>query len=113
MQYRFEREARTPYSEVYIIEDGDGEDLGRIDLHYSAAGVYATLCVGDRIDESDVQELIGQIDERLVLNVDPYREDFVVTVWRGQEVGVYSDEEEEEDEESDEDYDADHNGHVH
>jgi hypothetical protein len=112
MAYRFEREARTPYSEVFVIENEEGEDVGRVDLHFTPSVTYATLCVGDDLDEDGIQELISQIDERLVMSTDPYREDFVVTVWSGRESGVYSDEDLDEEEEDTEDKfaDGDHNG---
>jgi hypothetical protein len=63
--------------------------------------------------EDDIQDLIAQIDERVVMTADPYREDFVVTVWAGRESGVYSDEEDEDDDEDDEDDedDVETNGH--
>ena len=101
MPYHFEREARTPYSEIFVIENEGGEDVGRVDLHFTPSVTYATLCLGDGMGEDDIQELISQIDERLVMTTDPYREDFVVTVWAGRETGVYSDEDldEEDDEE--------------
>jgi hypothetical protein len=102
-EYSFEREARTPYSEVFTIESDDGSDVGRVDLHYTPSIAYATLCVGEALTEEDIQDLIGQIDERLVMTSDPYREDFIVTVWTGRETGVYSDEgEDDEEEEEDE-----------
>ena len=97
-EYSFEREARTPYSEVFTIESDDGTDVGRVDLHYTPSITYATLCISEGLTEEDVQELIGQIDERLVMTSDPYREDFIVTVWTGRETGVYSDEGDDEDE---------------
>ena len=50
-------------------------------------------------DEDDIQDLIGEIDERLVLSTDAYRDDFVVTVWRGVQAGVYSEEDDDEDDE--------------
>jgi hypothetical protein len=100
--YKFERECRTPHSESYAIESESGDDVGRVDLHFAPNGAYATLCVSEGLTEDDVQELIGQIDERLVMTSDPYREDFVVTVWTGRESGVYSDEDEDDDEDSDE-----------
>ena len=55
------------------------------------------------VDEA-LQTLIAAIDERIVSTADPYREDLVVTVWRGEQVGVFSDEGdgEDEDDESDE-----------
>src|SRR5581483_7271796 len=72
-EYSFEREARTPYSEAFTIESDDGADVGRVDLHYTPTITYATLCVGESLTEDDIQELIGQIDERLVMTSDPYR----------------------------------------
>jgi hypothetical protein len=97
-EYQFEREARTPYSESYVI-DSDGDAAGRVDLHFTASGMaFATLCVPPDFDEDEIQDLIGEIDERLVLTTDPYRDDFVVTVWRGTQAGVFSEEDEDEDE---------------
>ena len=106
MPYRFEREARTPYSEIFIIENEGGEDAGRVDLHFTPSVAYATLCIAEGTSEDDIQELIAQIDERLVMTTDPYREDLVVTVWTGREAGVYSDEDADADEELDLDEDG-------
>ncbi len=103
--YTYEREARTGTSEAYSIEV-EGEPVGRVDLHYTASTVvHATLCVPAEFDEDDTQDLIGDIDERLVLSHDPDRADFIVTVWRGDIAGVYSEDlgVEEEDDEEDED----------
>jgi len=92
-QYQFERESRTPFSESYTVE-GDGEEIGRVDLHFTPSGiVQATLCVPQGFDEDEIQELMAEIDERLVMSTDPYRDDFVVTVWRGERAGVYSEDE--------------------
>jgi hypothetical protein len=54
------------------------------------------------LSEDEIQELISEIDERLVMSNDPYREDFVVTVWVGRQAGVYSEEDLEEEEEEEE-----------
>jgi len=89
--YTFERECRTENSESYIVELDD-EEVGRIDLHFTPEVSYATLCVIERLSEDDVKELIGEVDERLVVSNDPFREDFVITVWVGRETGVLSDE---------------------
>jgi hypothetical protein len=97
--YQFEREARTPYSESYVIED-DGEAVGRVDIHFTSSGaVHATLCVPVEFDDDDLQDLIGEIDERLVLTTDVYRDDFIVTVWAGRHAGVYSEEMDEDEDE--------------
>ena len=104
--YQFERECRTPQSESYIVEL-DEDEVGRVDIHYTTSVAYATLCVGENLTDEDIRELISEIDERLVLTTDPFREDFVVTVWAGRESAVFSDEdfEGEDDEEDDEDED--------
>jgi hypothetical protein len=111
--YQFERESRTPYSEAYSVAES-GDVIGRVDVHFAPSGiVYATLCVPQDFDEADIQDLIGEIDERLVLSTDAYRDDFVVTVWRGVQAGVYSEEEDDEDEEEeDEAGSASGNGHA-
>jgi hypothetical protein len=106
MPYHFEREARTPYSEIFIIENEAREDAGRVDLHFTPSVTYATLCLTEGFSEEDIQELIAQIDERLVMTTDPYREDLVVTVWTGRETGVYSDEDM-DDEEGEIEYEED------
>ena len=95
-EYQFERENRTPYSETFSIDNESGDTIGRIDLHFTPSTAYGTLCVTEDLPEEDIQDLISQIDERLVMTSDPYREDFVVTVWSGHEAGVYSDEDEDE-----------------
>ncbi len=99
--YDFDRECRTPHSECFVIS-ADGEDVGRVDLHYADSVTYATLCLPESYTEEEIQELIGEIDERLVMSSDPYREDFIVTVWAGRQAGVYSEEVEEEEEEPEE-----------
>jgi hypothetical protein len=103
-KFNFEREARTPQSEAFIIES-DGDEIGRVDLHYSNATAYATLCVPIDFDDQAIEELIGEIDERLVMSWEPLRDDFVVTVWSGREVGVFSesgDDDDDDDEGGDE-----------
>jgi len=110
-EYNFERESRTPYSESFVIE-ADGDDMGRVDLHFTPSITYGTLCIPESYSEDDIQELISEIDERLVMSNDPYREDFVVTVWAGRQGGVYSEEDlEEEEEEEDEEEMEGGNGH--
>ncbi len=94
--YRFEREARTPYSEQWSIEDGETV-VGRVDVHFTSSVTFATLSVAKSVSDEGVQDLIGEIDDRIVTSADPYREDFVVTVWRGEQVGVFAEDELDED----------------
>ena len=105
-KFQFERESRTANSESYTILTEDNE-IGRADIHFGEEIVNATLCVPEDFSESDVQELIGAVDERLVLTARPFREDFVCTVWLGRHAGVYSEELEEPLED-----DHEGNGHV-
>ena len=100
--YRFEREARTPQSEQWVIETPE-HSIGRVDVHFTTSAAHATLAVHTSIDDDEIQRLIAEIDERIVLSGDPYREDFIVTVWRGEELGVFAEEADEDgDDETDE-----------
>lgn len=107
--YSFEREARTPFSEVYTVNDGE-HSLGRVDLHYTSGVTYATLAVHTSITDAALHDLLAAIDEDIVSSADPYREDLIVTVWRGEEVGVFADDDDDGD---DEDEDDEHAGHNH
>jgi hypothetical protein len=89
-EYRFEREARTPYSEAYTIDDGE-HSLGRVDMHFTSSATHATLIVHQSLDEQSILALVEELDARIVASADPYREDLIVTVWRGEEFGVYAD----------------------
>ncbi len=99
-EFRFERECRTPFSEAYLVATEE-EQVGRVDLHFTPSIVYATLCVNEKMTSDDIHDLIDAIDEELIMSADVARDDFIVTVYQGREVGVFSDEEFEEDEEED------------
>ncbi|MBI3968023.1 MAG: hypothetical protein HY329_20480 [Chloroflexi bacterium] len=96
----FERQYRTPYSEGYLLLEGD-DRLGRAELHYSSPIVYCTLLVERELEEESLMDLIDQIDDEIVRTSSVPRDDFVVTVFQGREVGVYGDEyfDQEDDEE--------------
>jgi hypothetical protein len=53
-------------------------------------------------DLHDLRRLIDQLDEELIQTHDPEREDFLVTVFKSEELGFYSDEFESDDDEDDE-----------
>jgi hypothetical protein len=93
---RFERHFRTPYSEGYYIMQGDGlqsnSRLGTVDIHFTSTTVHGTLILERELEEADLTKLIEQIDEDLVLSADMPREDFLVSVYVGKDVGFYSDE---------------------
>lgn len=113
---RYDRLCRTPSSEAYLLSDGD-EPIGRIELHFTSSVVYGLLVLEREREEDQVLDLIEHIDDDLVWSADVAREDFIVTVYQGREVGVYSDprdgadEDEEEEDEDDEEKDVLENGH--
>lgn len=102
---RFERTVRTESSEIFNVYGG-ARRIGRVDLHYARFEVHASLILDVDLTDDELQQLIDQIDEELVQTHDPEREDFLVTVFKGEELGFYSDEFEAEDEE-DEDEEED------
>jgi hypothetical protein len=65
--------------------------MGRVDLHYGFESVFATLVLVKEAEESEILRLIEEIDERIVLSAESSRDDFYVTVYRGKEVGFYTD----------------------
>ncbi|HCI82766.1 MAG TPA: hypothetical protein DHW02_24095 [Ktedonobacter sp.] len=106
---RFERHFRTPSSEGYYIMQGSNlqsnNRLGTVDLHFTSTTVHGTLILERELDETDLSKLIEQIDEDLVLSADVARDDFLVSVYVGKDVGFYSDEYFAEDSDSDLDFD--------
>lgn len=88
-QFFFERECRTPYSECYTILEGE-RPIGRLDLHFTPTVVHATLCVSEGMTQREIQDLIEVIDEELVDSVGVGREEFIVHVHQGHDLGVYS-----------------------
>jgi hypothetical protein len=95
---RFERECRTPHSEVYTIYEDDLPQ-GRFDVHFAGSLIHATLCVAERYTQDEIQDLIEELDEELLDAVGLTRDDFIVHVHQGREVGVFSNREYSEDEE--------------
>ncbi len=87
---RYDRLCRTASSEAYLLSQQD-EAIGRVDLHFTTNVVYGLLIVEREMPEEEVLDLIEKIDEDLVWSADLPRDDFVVTVYQGGEVGVYSD----------------------
>ena len=52
--FYFERECRTPYSECYTVIEED-QPVGRLDLHFAATVVHATLCVAESLTQENIQ----------------------------------------------------------
>jgi len=87
---RFDRQFRTASSEGYHIMLGTTR-LGTVDLHYTSTTVHCTLVLEHDLGREDLAKLIEQIDEDLVLSADVPRDDFLVSVYRGTEVGFFND----------------------
>ena len=88
--YYFERECRTPNSEAYNILQDD-VPIGRLDVHFTPSLVHGTLCIAESLTREMIEELIQTIDEELLDVVGVTREEFIVHVHQGRDVGVYSD----------------------
>lgn len=98
---RYDRLYRTSSSEAYLISEGE-EALARLELHFASSIVYGLIVLEREPEEDTVSNLIERIDEDLVSSADVPRDDFVVSVYQGREIGVFSDSDSEEDEDEDE-----------
>ena len=78
-----------------MLSEGEAP-LGRVDVHFGGSVVHALLVVERDLDDEDVHRLVQRIDDDLVWTADVVREDFLVTVYRGTEIGVLSDRADEE-----------------
>ncbi len=115
---RFDRHFRTANSEGYHIMRGETR-IATVDLHFTLADVRCTLILETPMEREGIARLIERIDEDLVLSADTPREDLLVNVYQGTEVGFFSDEfhadqdelvsdgSEEDDDEDNDDFDED------
>ena len=92
--YRLSRLVRTASSEIFLIWDEDRR-IGQIDLHFAIESrtVHATLLLEADLTVAVEEELLAQIDDDIVSSYLPSfeREDFLVTVFRGEEISNYTD----------------------
>jgi hypothetical protein len=100
-ELRFDRLCRTASSEAYLISSGE-EPVARIEIHFTAPIVYGLLIVEKPLGEEEITDMIEKIDTGLIWGVGVQRDDFVVTVYQGQQLGVYSDPDESKSAEADE-----------
>ena len=89
--FYFERECRTPYSECYTILEESGP-IGRLDLHFTSAMVHGTLTVAESLTQEGIQEIVSIVDENIIDAVGLQRDDFVLHVHQGRDLGVYTNE---------------------
>lgn len=87
--YDFERECRTPFSECYTVLDGD-RNVGRLDVHFADVVVHATLNVDESLTENDMHDLIDMVDNELLEAAGIVRQEVIIHVHQGRDLGVYS-----------------------
>ena len=89
----YDRICRTSRSESYLISQGD-EPIARVELHYAHRAVYGLLMIeksADEIGDREIAELREQIDLDLVETAEMPRDDFILSVYYGHEVGTFHD----------------------
>ena len=90
VDFTFEREVRTPYSEAYTIQEAE-RMVGRVDIHFTDDMVHLAVAVDESLTQEAIQAIIDTIDEDLLDAVGITRKGFVVHVFQGRETGMYSD----------------------
>ncbi|MBC7807806.1 MAG: hypothetical protein H7145_16860 [Akkermansiaceae bacterium] len=90
--FRMTRLVRTQTSEIYLIWE-DERRIGQLDLHYAHDTIHGTLILEGDLTLEQEEGLIAQIDDDIVQAYLPSfdREDFLVTVFRGEEISHYTD----------------------
>ena len=87
--YDFQRETRTPFSECYIVTR-DETTVGRLDVHFADTVVHATLNVEENITSDGIQDIIDDIEAQLLDAVGIVRQEIIIHVHQGRDLGVYS-----------------------
>lgn len=92
MAFRLTRVVRTLTSEMYLIWRGE-DRIGQIDVHYAGEHIYATVVLEEDLETEEESQIIAMLDEDVVTSyLSRYtREDLVIHVFRGQNIGQYSD----------------------
>ena len=90
-KYRLVRVLRTLSSEIYLVWEGERR-LGQLDVHYADGSIHASLILEAELTEADEKALYEQIDDDIVSSYLPSfdREEFVLTVFRGEEVDSFN-----------------------
>ena len=77
--FYFQREARTPNSECYTVLEDESNPV-----------VHATLSVDESLTTDRIQDLIDTMDEELLDSVGITRQEFIIHVHQGRDLGVFS-----------------------
>ncbi len=68
----------------------DDAVVGRVDIHFVGQGIHATLNVAESLTTESIQELIENIDHDLMDSVGIGRQEVIVHVHQGRDLGVFS-----------------------
>ena len=68
----------------------DENAAGRVDLHFADPVVHATLNIAENLTTEEIQELVDTIDEELLDSVGITRQEVIVHVHQGRDLGVFS-----------------------
>lgn len=85
---KFLRMVRTSSSENWRI-DSNGRAVGFLHLHFAEA-IYGDLIITKKISTETLEVILEELDSRLVDSADD-REDFIFSVFSGEEIASYSD----------------------
>ena len=88
-KFYFERECRTPFSECHTVLRGE-DAAGRVDIHFADPVVHATLSIAENLTTEEIQDLVDTIDEELLDSVGITRQEVIVHVHQGRDLGVFS-----------------------
>jgi hypothetical protein len=89
INFYFERECRTPQSECYTVMQDDTA-LGRVDIHFAQNIIHATLSIAESLTNDEIQDLVDTIDEELLDSLGITRQEIIVHVHQGRDLGVFS-----------------------
>jgi hypothetical protein len=89
INFYFERECRTPQSECYTVMQDDTA-LGRVDIHFAQNIIHATLSIAESLTNDEIQDLVDTIDEELLDSLGIARQEVIVHVHQGRDLGVFS-----------------------
>lgn len=90
-QFKLSRLVRTVSSEIFVIWENETR-VGQLHLHYAHDTIHAALLLEVDLTVTEEEDLLEAIDEDVVSSYLPSfeREDFLVTVFRAQELSSFS-----------------------
>ena len=88
-RFSFRRETHTPHSDCWTVLEA-GAVVGRLDIHYAGVAVHATLNISVDMAPDAVKILLGDIDTELLDAVGIVRQNTIVHVHQGHDLGVYN-----------------------